>query len=219
MHLCLQATRCRLFWNAKGSHVLCQSLADFDATNKSYFGESRLYLLSVDGKVDTAVTMNNDTNIVDVGWNPAGTEFVAIGGHQPATAALFDVRGKPICTIGTGPYNTVRWNPQGRFILLAGFGNLPGDIRLWERSTTDKACTAMGATRSECSVLVEWAPCGRFFLTASVAPRMRVDNRISVFTYYAREVHTMPYDELRSAHWRPRPVVRTCLCCIGGSTC
>jgi Eukaryotic translation initiation factor eIF2A len=148
----VQASRCKLHWNCKGTHVVCQSISDFDATNQSYFGESRLYMLSVDGKVDTAITVNDDTNIVDVAWSPSGSDFVAIGGHQPATAVLFDLNGKPICTIGQGPFNTIRWSPTDRFLLLAGFGNLPGDVRLFERD--GKTVATMGALKSECSVQV-----------------------------------------------------------------
>ena len=55
-----------------------------------------------------------------------------------------------------------------------------------------------------------WSPCGRFFLTASVAPRMRVDNRITVFTYFGEEVANLPYEELRGAQWKPQPAVRPC---------
>jgi uncharacterized protein with WD repeat len=57
--------------------------------------------------------------------------------------------------------------------------------------------------RSECSVQVEWSPCGRYFLTASVAPRMRVDNRITIYTYYGKQIHEINYDELLAARWTP----------------
>lgn len=41
-------------------------------------------------------------------------------------ATLWDANCKPIYDFGSGPYNLVRWNPFGRFLALAGFGNLPG---------------------------------------------------------------------------------------------
>ena len=141
----LQASRCNLNWNRKGSHVLCQSISDFDATNKSYFGESRLYLLSADGRTDMAITMEDDPSIVDVAWAPDGEAFVALGGHQPAKAVLYSAKGKVICKMATGPYNHIRWNAQGRFVLLAGFGNLPGDVQLLER--TEEGTRTMGACR------------------------------------------------------------------------
>jgi hypothetical protein len=39
---------------------------------------------------------------------------------------LLDNRCKPVYDLGSGPYNIARWNPFGRFLAIAGFGNLPG---------------------------------------------------------------------------------------------
>ncbi|CAI7786762.1 unnamed protein product, partial [Closterium sp. NIES-54] len=47
---------------------------------------------------------------------------------MPAKATLFDNRCKPLFDFGSGPRNLVRWSPHSRFICLAGFGNLPGDV-------------------------------------------------------------------------------------------
>jgi len=44
---------------------------------------------------------------------------------------LFDDKCKPVYDLGGGPYNTVLWNPFGRFLAIAGFGNLPGG---WDAS-------------------------------------------------------------------------------------
>lgn len=44
-----------------------------------------------------------------------------------ARVLLFDDKCRPIYDLGAGPYNTVSWNPFGRFLLVAGFGNLPGE--------------------------------------------------------------------------------------------
>jgi translation initiation factor 2A len=44
-------------------------------------------------------------------------------------------------------------------------------------------CKQMGATRSSSSVSADWSPCGRFFMTATTAPRLRVDNNVRVFNY------------------------------------
>jgi translation initiation factor 2A len=45
---------------------------------------------------------------------------------MPAKATLFDQRVKPIHEFGANPQNFVSWNPQGRLLALAGFGNLAG---------------------------------------------------------------------------------------------
>lgn len=44
----------------------------------------------------------------------------------PPQVVMFDDKCKPVYDLGGGPYNTVIWNPFGRFLAIAGFGNLPG---------------------------------------------------------------------------------------------
>lgn len=47
---------------------------------------------------------------------------------------------------GSGPYSLVRWNPFGRFLALAGFGNLPGDVAFFDKKADGK-CKSMGTSR------------------------------------------------------------------------
>ncbi len=47
---------------------------------------------------------------------------------------------------GSGPYSTARWNPFGRFLVLAGIGNLPGDLAFYDKKADGK-CKPMGRTR------------------------------------------------------------------------
>ena len=36
---------------------------------------------------------------------------------MPAKATVFDKKCNPLLELGTGPYNTIRWNPKGKCIL------------------------------------------------------------------------------------------------------
>jgi hypothetical protein len=45
---------------------------------------------------------------------------------MPSKVTLFDDTCKPVYDLGSGPYSYARWNPFGRFFIIAGFGNLPG---------------------------------------------------------------------------------------------
>lgn len=36
---------------------------------------------------------------------------------MPAMATVFDKKCNPLLELGTGPYNTIRWNPLGNCIL------------------------------------------------------------------------------------------------------
>ena len=41
----LQANSVRLMWNALGTAVLAETASDTDATNQSYYGETKLHFL------------------------------------------------------------------------------------------------------------------------------------------------------------------------------
>lgn len=74
--------------------------------------------------------------------------------------------------LGTAPRNVIHYNPQGNILLLAGFGNLRGQVELWDiqsRKLINK-CDAPDTT------LLQWCPDGIHFLTATTAPRLRIGN-------------------------------------------
>ena len=63
---------------------------------------------------------------------PRGDGFVVIAGRSPPAATLHDRRGVPVFSFGSGAFNTVRIAPHGRFLLLGGFGNMAGNVHLWD---------------------------------------------------------------------------------------
>lgn len=50
---------------------------------------------------------------------------------MPAGTVLFDNQGVPIYEFGRHHKNFIKWAPH-RFMLIAGFGNLNGDIEIWD---------------------------------------------------------------------------------------
>lgn len=84
-----RANAARFFWNQQGTAVLALATADVDKTNQSYYGESSLHYLKVDGSVEGSVPLNKDGPVHDVQWSPNGKEFYAVFGFMPAKATLF----------------------------------------------------------------------------------------------------------------------------------
>ncbi|MEW5320441.1 MAG: hypothetical protein WDW38_011515 [Sanguina aurantia] len=196
----------QMHWNATGSAVLAMAYADFDATNQSYYGEQKLHFLpseAKDAELAVTVPLPKEGPVHDVKWTPAGDYFVVVAGFMPSKVTLFDAKCKAVYDLGTGPYNLVWWNPFGRFLAVAGFGNLPGDILFYDKKTSG-VMKQMGAVRSP-AVTGDWSPDGRHFLVATTAPRLRVDNGFKVFTYYGEQVSSQAVPVLYQASWRPAP--------------
>ncbi|THH08700.1 hypothetical protein EW145_g2523 [Phellinidium pouzarii] len=189
-------------WNTIGTQVLALIRTDVDATNKSYYGETRLYLLSSSGNFSCQVASPKEGPIHDFAWSPNSKEFGVVCGFTPMKAVLFDSQVRIVHDFGTAPQNFISFNPQGRLIALAGFGNMSGKLIVYDRRTLEKVAIIDAPNTTLC----EWSPDGRFILTATLSPRLRVDNGIKIWHCSGSLMHVQLVDELYQASWRPIPV-------------
>lgn len=138
----------------------------------------------------------------DVKWSPAQDEFIVISGFMPATSTLYRGTGGKVKELAKHHRNTIRWNHFGSLFLIAGFGNLQGDIEIYERTDL----TIVGTCRAATTVYCEWAPCGRMFVAATLCPRMRVDNGYSIYKYTGELLIIIKaQNDLYDVQWRNNP--------------
>ncbi|CAN0170031.1 unnamed protein product, partial [Ectocarpus sp. 13 AM-2016] len=111
-------------WSPDGRAVLCLTSTDVDATGKSYYGSTGLFLMHADGQFDCAIAPAKEGTVQDVQWGPGGSnkgnKFVVIAGSMPSTSTLYNIKGEPTFEFGSAHRNTISWSPHGRFLLLAG---------------------------------------------------------------------------------------------------
>ncbi|KAL0700634.1 hypothetical protein Bca4012_056756 [Brassica carinata] len=186
-------------WNHGSTGLLVVVQSDVDKTNKSYYGETKLHYLTVDGTHEGLVPLRKEGPVHDVQWSFSGSEFAVVYGFMPACVTIFDKKCKPLMELGEGPYNTLRWNPKGRILCVAGFGNLPGDMTFWDVVSKK----LLGSNKAEWSVTSEWSPDGRYFLTASTAPRRQIDNGIKIFNYDGKRYFKKMFERLYQVEWKP----------------
>ncbi|PRQ49591.1 putative transcription factor WD40-like family [Rosa chinensis] len=189
----------QLNWNNGSTGLLVVAQSDVDKTNQSYYGESKLNYLTTDGTHEGLVPLRKEGPVHDVQWSYSGSEFAVVYGFMPSKTTVFDKKCNPLLELGTGPYNTIRWNPKGKFLCLAGFGNLPGDMAFWDYIEKKQ----LGTTKAELSVTSEWSPDGRYFMTATTAPRLQVDNGIKIFHHNGSLFFKKMFDKLFQADWKP----------------
>jgi translation initiation factor 2A len=118
---------------------------------------------------------------------------------MPARVMLFDQRVRTLHDFGTSFSNFISFNPQSRLLLLGGFGNLAGKIDIYDRRSLTKISTIDASNTSHC----EWSADGKFILTATLSPRLRVDNGIKIWYLLGQLVHVQGCEELYQASWRP----------------
>ncbi|KAG8834023.1 hypothetical protein FRC18_002717 [Serendipita sp. 400] len=172
---------------------------EVDKSNKSYYGETNLHLMSAAGNFDSRIVLDKEGPIHDFAWNPNSKEFCIIYGFMPAKATIFDQRVKAIHEFGAHPVNFVSWNPQGRLLALAGFGNLAGKVEIYDRRTLNKIADIDAPNTSH----FEWNYDGTTILTATLSPRLRVDNGVKLWWCSGQLLHVQNIDELYQTNWRP----------------
>ncbi|KAI9451986.1 eukaryotic translation initiation factor eIF2A-domain-containing protein [Lactarius psammicola] len=197
-----KAEKSQIKWNNLGTQVLVLTQTDVDSTNKSYYGQSGLYLLSAAGNFDCRISLDKEGPIHDFAWSPNSKEFGVVYGFMPARAMLFDQRVRTLHDFGTSFHNYISFNPHSRLVLLGGFGNLAGKIDIYDRRSLTKISTIDASNTSYC----EWSPDGKFILTATLSPRLRVDNGIKIWYLLGQLLHVQDCEELYQTSWRPTPV-------------
>ncbi|KAI1822198.1 translation initiation factor eIF-2A [Xylaria intraflava] len=168
----------QLKWNSLGTSLIVLAQTDVDKSNKSYYGETTLYLLSANGSLDARITLDKEGPIHDVAWSPNGREFGVIYGYMPSKTTIFNHRAVASHSFPLAPRNAIHFSPTGRFALVAGFGNLAGQIDVFDlEKDYKKICTIESGNPSVC----QWSPDSRFIMTATTSPRLRVDNGVKLW--------------------------------------
>ncbi len=192
----------QLKWNALGTSLIVLAQTEVDKSNKSYYGETNMYLLSANGAFDARVTLDKEGPIHDVSWSPNSKEFGVIYGYMPAKTTIFNHRAIATHSFPLGPRNTIIFSPTGRFVLVAGFGNLAGQIDVYDlEKDYRKICTIESGNPSVCT----WSPDSRYILTATTSPRLRVDNGIKLWHVGGGIMYNEEMVELYNVILRPQP--------------
>ena len=100
------------------------------------------------------------------------------------------------------------FNPQGSLLMLGGFGNLRGNIEIWNIEGKKSVATFEAPDSTD----VKWSPEGQHILTSTCAPRLRMSNGFKVWHYTSTLLHETlfkdttelgPGEELWETAWRP----------------
>ncbi|KAL3990381.1 Eukaryotic translation initiation factor eIF2A family protein [Acanthocheilonema viteae] len=193
-----------LLWSCKGSAMIIMAIVDVDTSNKSYYGEQNLYLVAVNGD-NCTVPLEKRGPVYCAKWSPSGKQFAVCYGFMPARVTLYNLKCDPVFDFGEGPRNDMYYNRFGNILILCGFGNIAsGRMQFWDVEARREIVTIEAPN----TTLLEWAPDGQHLMTATTAPRLRIDNCFRIWHYSGRLLYEHRYDfpsELWQVQWRPVP--------------
>ncbi|XP_062988157.1 eukaryotic translation initiation factor 2A isoform X1 [Elgaria multicarinata webbii] len=196
-----KADKVTMLWNSKATAVLVIASTEVDKTGASYYGEQTLHYIATNGE-SAVVQLPKNGPIYDATWNPNATEFCVVYGFMPAKATIFNLKCDPVFDFGTGPHNAAYYSPQGHILVLAGFGNLSGQLDVWDV----KNYKPISKPQASDSTYFAWCPDGEHIVTATCSPRLRVGNGYKIWHYtgsvlYRYEVQQNA--ELWQVAWQP----------------
>ncbi|KAH8305797.1 hypothetical protein KR059_011051 [Drosophila kikkawai] len=198
-----QADRVEMLWNKRGSGLLLLTSTEVDKSGASYYGNQAVHFMATKG--DTcSVPLSKEGPVHCVKWSPKANEFVVVYGFMPSKAALYNLKCDVVFDFGEGPRNCAYFNPFGTLIVLAGFGNLPGAVEVWDVAKREKLANLKCAD----TTVFEWHPNGEWFITATTAPRLRISNGFKVYHYSGALLHETMWpqgQELLGIEWQQFP--------------
>ncbi|XP_062355513.1 eukaryotic translation initiation factor 2A isoform X5 [Cinclus cinclus] len=181
--------------------VLVVASTEVDKSGASYYGEQTLHYVAASGE-SAVVQLPKNGPIYDVAWSPNSVEFCAVYGFMPAKATVFNLKCDPVFDFGTGPRNAAYYSPHGHILVLAGFGNLRGQMEVWDVKNYKLISKPVASD----STYFAWCPDGEHIVTATCAPRLRVGNGYKVWHYTGSVLHSyeVPCDEeMWQVFWQP----------------
>lgn len=188
-----QAEEMTVHWSPRGDAALIALQSTVDNTGQSYYGSSSLYLMSQQTNNDAiTVPLPQEGPVLDVAWMPVAEKppcFAVAAGRMPSMASLHNGQdGKATFLFGNRHQNTVSWAPHGRFVNLAGFGNLAGGMTFWDKNKGKQIPPANPVTAS-CTVGYGWSPDSRLFVVSTTSPRMNVSNGVNLYRYNGDKIN------------------------------
>ncbi|XP_068601460.1 eukaryotic translation initiation factor 2A [Brachionichthys hirsutus] len=198
-----KADKVVLQWNRRGSALLVTASTEEDKTGASYYGEQMLHFLAVSGET-ALVQLLKRGPVYDVAWSPGSSEFCVVYGFMPAKATVFNLKCDPVFDFGTGPRNAAYYSPQGHILVLAGFGNLRGQMEVWDVKKYKQVSKHQVPDATHFS----WCPDGEHVVTATCSPRLRVANGYKLWHYTGSLLHAWdaaPESQLWEVLWQSFP--------------
>ncbi|OUM62102.1 hypothetical protein PIROE2DRAFT_69538 [Piromyces sp. E2] len=133
-------------------------------------------------KADSVEMLWNKLGVSLLVWTHTEVDASGLSYYGEASLYYFSIAGKFECRVP-----------------IAGFGNLAGEMDFFDRLTCQKVGHAQASNSSFC----DWCPDGRHVITATLTPRLRVDNGFKIWHYTGVKLFECDIKELYQISWRP----------------
>lgn len=157
---------------------------DYDSSGQSYYGETMLHFMDLRGETSTIVGKKEGA-VSAAEWLPNNDGFIVIQGKMPALVTWYSNRAEPMFSFGELPVNGILVNPFGTLLALTGFGNLSGNVYVWNI----KARSLISNFKAVDTTCYSWLADGLHMITATHYDRLKVANGFKVWNHLGSQIH------------------------------
>ena len=180
-------------WSPKCNVVLCKSQTSIDTSGMSYYGESSLHITSTMDSGNNISLPQPTGPVYEAKFNSDGTLLASLAGYMPAQLEIFRVTdaGKLISLkkFPNQSRNELKFSPNNQFLAVAGFGNCPGEIDVYETQNW----TVVAEFSAHCTTEWYWTHDSQHIIFCGCYPRRHFENFITVCSIKTKE-QTKPID-------------------------
>jgi translation initiation factor 3 subunit B len=205
-------TDVKMHWQPSGDYLCCKV-----SRKKAKKTLSTIFLIfRMRGKDIPIEELELTDTIHAFAWEPRGSKFAIAHGETAGgrvNVSFYNLTKKKVelmKTLESRSCNGLFWSPAGIYCILAGFGaNNGGVLEFVDTTNVQSVVTTDHYQVTD----VEWSPCGRYAMTASVQPidpgpnfKATIENGYKLWTMQGRAlVQNKPIEQLYQVLWRPRP--------------
>ncbi|KAG6621284.1 Eukaryotic translation initiation factor 3 subunit [Phytophthora cinnamomi] len=205
---------CKLHWHPNGT-FLCVKVTRHSKSKKTMYTNFELF--RVHEQLVPVEMLEVKENIVAFAWEPKGTRFATVHGEgqQRLNVSFYDMDGGSksvkevtlLYTLKDKACSHLYWSPLGNNIVLAGLGEINGQLEFWDASEQQSITVQ---EHFKCTH-VEWDPSGRVVATAVCQPldnsyyKFTMDNGYTLWTFQGKQLLEEKKDAFYQFLWRPRP--------------
>lgn len=193
---------CRIHWHPSGDYLLIK-VDRWTKNKKSTFTSFEVFRMRQ--KQIPIESLELKENILFFQWEPKGQRFAIIHGDpsQRVDVSFYTMEKqlRLLKTLEKKPVNALFWSPQGKHIVLAGLGNLNGQLEFFDVD----AMESMGSDEHFTTTSIDWDPTGRFVSSSVSYWKHQVETGYKLFSFQGKLYKNVLKDKFFSLHWRPRP--------------
>lgn len=197
-----QVKECKMSWQKSGDH-LCVSVERWTKSKKQTYTQFMLFHMR--DKLIAQDLVEVKEKIQHFDWEPVGSKFAVVFGEQPRIAlSVYSIAAGKVTllkTIERITANALFWSPRGRYLVVAGLGQMQGILEFIDT----KDMSTMNRAEHFMASDVEWDPSGRFVVSSVSYWRNQNDTGYYVWSFQGKLLQREIRDKFYQLIWRPRP--------------